>query len=125
MIITNFINKINRLIIKERETIIYVFIIILVGLISFFLGKLSVLKDKIPEYREDNGFYSIVDINNDISSEVIDNKAKKYVASKNGKLYYSISCALSSRIKEENKIWFASKEDAEKYGLSLSSSCKE
>jgi hypothetical protein len=47
-----------------------------------------------------------------------------YVASKNGSKYYLPTCASANRIKEENKIWFISKEEAEAAGYTPSSTCK-
>lgn len=41
-----------------------------------------------------------------------------FVASKSGKKYYSIDSAQGKKIKEENRVYFASKEDAEKAGFS-------
>jgi len=47
--------------------------------------------------------------------------AGEYVASRSGKTYYLVTC--SNRIKEENKIFFATAEDAEKAGLTPSKTC--
>ncbi len=47
-----------------------------------------------------------------------------YVASKSGAKYYLPSCGTVSRIKEENRVYFATKADAEKAGYQPSSSCK-
>lgn len=41
---------------------------------------------------------------------------KQIVASKNGETYYYVWCSGANRIKEENKIYFNSKEEAEKAG---------
>lgn len=48
----------------------------------------------------------------------------KYVASKNGTKYYLPACGSAARIKEENKIYFMTKEEAEAAGYSPSSTCK-
>lgn len=48
----------------------------------------------------------------------------KYVASKSGTRYYLPNCAGVSRIKEENKVWFATKEEAESRGLLPAANCK-
>lgn len=48
----------------------------------------------------------------------------KYVASKNGTKYYLATCSGAKRIKDENKVWFASVEDAKASGRTLSSTCK-
>ena len=47
-----------------------------------------------------------------------------YVASKSGKRYYLPDCAGVSRIKEENKVWFKTKVDAESRGYSPAANCK-
>lgn len=46
------------------------------------------------------------------------------VASKNGSKYYLISCSGAKRISEANKIYFATEQDAKDAGLSPSSTCK-
>lgn len=50
--------------------------------------------------------------------------AKTYVASKSGTKYHLPWCSGAKRIKEENKIYFATKEDAEKAGYSPAANCK-
>ncbi len=47
----------------------------------------------------------------------------KYVASKHGKRYYLPSCSGAARIKDSNKIWFATVEDAQKAGLTPADNC--
>lgn len=47
-----------------------------------------------------------------------------YVASKSGKAYHLPWCPGAARIKEENKIWFASKEEAEAKGYTAAKNCK-
>ncbi|KND47406.1 MAG: hypothetical protein AB199_03180 [Parcubacteria bacterium C7867-004] len=49
---------------------------------------------------------------------------KVYVASKNGTKYYLPSCGSVKRIKEENKVWFATKEEAAAAGYEPSATCK-
>lgn len=46
-----------------------------------------------------------------------------FVASKNGTKYYLSSCSGAGRIKESNKVWFTSKEDAETAGYTPASNC--
>jgi len=50
---------------------------------------------------------------------------KLYVASKNSNLYHHKDCPSVSRIKEENKVWFATPEAAEQAGLSPSKCTEE
>lgn len=47
----------------------------------------------------------------------------KVVASKNGTKYYLPNCPSVKRIKEENKIWFASIEEAKQAGYSPAANC--
>ena len=46
-----------------------------------------------------------------------------YMASKNGTKYYLPSCSSSKRIKEENRIWFDTKEEAEAAGYGPAANC--
>ena len=47
-----------------------------------------------------------------------------YVASKNGEAYYLPWCGGVKRIKEENRVWFASKIEAESAGYRPAKNCK-
>lgn len=46
-----------------------------------------------------------------------------YMASKNGTKYYLPTCGTAKRIKEENRIWFATKEEAEAAGFGPAANC--
>jgi len=48
----------------------------------------------------------------------------QYVASRNGTAYYLPWCGGVSRINEENKVWFATKEEAEAKGYRPAKNCK-
>jgi len=133
MSIPNLSGKIKGLDSIDKVTILYSFIIILVGLASFGLGRLSV-----GDLQSANSEVSIIDggiatsINSASVVPIVTNdkvvpvnsSINKYVASKNGKLYYTASCAGAKRIKPENQIWFKDASDAQKQGLTLSKSCK-
>jgi hypothetical protein len=47
-----------------------------------------------------------------------------YMASKSGSKYYLPSCSGAKRIKEENEVWFKTKEEAEKAGYGPAAGCK-
>jgi len=47
-----------------------------------------------------------------------------YVGSKTGKIYHLPWCSGAKRIKEENKIWFSSKTEAEQSGYAPAGNCK-
>lgn len=46
-----------------------------------------------------------------------------YVAAKTGSVYYLPTCSGAKRIKEENKVWFQTKADAEAKGYQPAKSC--
>ena len=46
-----------------------------------------------------------------------------FLASINGKAYYPKDCAAANRIKEENRIWFNTKEEAELQGYQPAQNC--
>lgn len=51
------------------------------------------------------------------------NGEKTYVASKNGARYHYPWCSGAQNIKEENKLWFATKEAAEAAGYTPAQNC--
>jgi len=130
MSIPNLIHKIKSKTGIDKVTIMYLFIIVGVGIGSFGLGRISIddkieTKSNVPSNQEFIVFENhIIEGDNDASKTQIQSIEKKYVASKNGKMYYSVGCSGAKRIKTENQIWFATKEDAEKSGYTLSSTCK-
>ncbi len=122
--INNIYNKEKGLLIKNDFFIII--LMFLVGLSSFGLGKLSSFeKKKIPISilnTQESMYASVLE-----SSKEPDKKdaTKKgiIVASKSGTKYYYSWCSGVNRIKEENKIWFDSTEEARARGLTPASGC--
>lgn len=128
--IYHFKNKIKGLQTGNRNLILHILVIILVSVGSFFLGRMSNSKlsnekayivnggeegsQKVTLYPKSSKITSL-----DSSTQV----ENKYVASKNGKLYYRVGCGSSSRIKEENKVFFDSTQSAEQAGFQASESC--
>jgi len=127
MSITDFFNKIKGKNLLDKLTIFYIIIIILVAMGSFGLGV--IYDSNKQNYKEDNNYSASgwTATGGPTAEELENSKNKKkfYVASKNSKIYYNVNCSGAKRIKEENKIWFSSREEAEKSGLTLATSCKE
>ncbi len=127
MSIHNLPDKIKRYTGLDHITLINILIIILVGFSAFGLGRLSV-KNNTPGdlgasiYKAE--VVGNVTTNNSTNIPASKVSGGKYVASKNGKLYYTANCSGVKRIKDSNKIWFETAIEAEKYGLTLSSTCK-
>lgn len=49
--------------------------------------------------------------------------AHNFLASKNGTKYYPVGCGAASRIKEENKVWFDTEQDAQLQGYTRTTAC--
>ncbi len=100
-------------------------IIILVALLSFGIGRLSVTGDREPikiEYDPtltESSTPSVSQTANVINA--IGNT--EVVASKNSSKYHYPYCAGAKQIKEENKIVFASPSAAEASGFTLAANC--
>jgi hypothetical protein len=126
MSIPNLYNKIKSYIAIDKSQILYFLVIIGVGISSFGLGRLSAVSKENQSKNLPADSYILG--NTITQNEINDMNAnqmgeKKYVASKNGKIYYSAGCSGAKRIKPENEVWFGSKEDAEKSGYKPSTSC--
>jgi hypothetical protein len=130
MSINDFSNKIKGKLGIDSTTIMCLFVLILVAVSSFGLGRLSTYSSNSSDTKPDNESIQVVksEIGKSGEAEILSEdgvqEKKMYVASKNGKLYYSIGCSGAKRISEKNAIWFASANDAEKAGYSIASSCK-
>jgi len=132
---------------QKGKDIMIVFIVVLVGLSSFGLGRLS--KNEVNtglkiEYTDQqantiNTIKSFENKNLNLNSQnisqvntentqkvpVVPNSiGKSFFASSRGQKYYSIGCSAGKTIKQENRIYFFTNEEAEKAGYELSSSCK-
>ncbi len=110
------VKKVKTRIKPFENDLIIVIIIILVTFTAFGLYRLAELRgNKAPITIErktaigEGGFL---------------NTEKLFVASKNGTKYYYPWCSGVSRIKEENKVWFSSSDEAKKAGLEPAANCK-
>ena len=119
---------------EKGKDIMTIAIVILVGISSFFLGRLSNQTSSNGLKIENIGLQAsaigaIVPNNDQISlnpsiSEKTNNDSRgSYFASKKGKKYYSTGCSAGKTIKQENRIYFSTTIEAEKAGFTLSSSC--
>ncbi len=98
----------------KSEEIILVSVIILTAFIGFALGRISALREeKFPIKIESGEFPGVQE------GSVI----KSFVGSKNGAVYHYPSCPGAQQIKEENKIYFSSRDEAEKAGYRPAANC--
>ena len=128
-IMTNWIKS------EKGKDILIVVIIILVGLASFELGRLSKengssgIKIEYPTQLESQSASAILsqnypNTNTKISPTVSNSGNKTFFASSKGNKYYTISCSAGKTIKQENRVYFATGEEAQAAGYTLSSSCR-
>jgi hypothetical protein len=112
---------------QKGKDLMIVSIVILVSICSFYLGRLS--KETTTnglkiEYNSQETSVLPKNIQNPSISEKINNNGEgSYFASKRGKKYYTFGCSAGKTIKQENKIYFQTSNEAEKAGYSLASSC--
>jgi len=127
--------KIKQFLESEKgKDVMTIVIVILVGICSFYLGRLSnqTSTDGLKiEYKEqeasaigantpNNG---PIRLNPSISEKTNNDSRGSYFASKKGKKYYPNGCSAGKTIKQENRIYFSTTTEAEKAGFILSSSC--
>ena len=120
-----------------------VLLIIGVALVSFFLGRESIHEQLYQNAtvgsspmteREQKGTQETATVQmadsaptSTITSEVAPSgqtTTGSYVASKSGTKYYLPWCGGVKRIKDENKVWFKTKDEAEGAGYSPAANCK-
>lgn len=122
----------------NSETLLVLIIVATAG-VSFYLGRTSVqsvAEKPVSFHNQSAQAVSATDtspVEATTSPKVSENPPSKqalsaeevvYVASKNGTKYHLPWCAGAKQIKEENKITFASKEEAQKAGYTPASNCK-
>lgn len=59
-----------------------------------------------------------------VSDKIVNPTGSNFVASINGSAYYPVNCKAAEKIKEENKIWFGSAEEAETQGYKPAQNCR-
>ena len=121
------VNNIPEILSSRKATnTALVIILVLLGLTSFGLGKLS---------EKNTDKVGILECTNEVSGEKNEPKTvstvvsslhnnAQYVASRNGTKYHFPWCSGAKRIKAENLIYFKTKEDAERAGYGPASNCK-
>ena len=120
---------------EKGKDILIVIIVILVGLGSFELGRLSKensssgVKIEYSNQAEDQGASAVLSENSlqtatKISSTIQSSAGKNFFASSRGSKYYTISCSAGKTIKQENRVYFTTGEEAQQAGYALSSSCQ-
>ena len=118
--------KIKQFLESEKgKDVLVVLIVILVGLGSFTLGRLSKnssnagIKIEYIDQTISQGANVVSAIN---STEKSTNDGKNFFASSRGRKYYPLGCAAGKTIKQENRVYFNNSGEAESAGYEVSSS---
>lgn len=128
--VSNFLRNVKNWFTPREGELFLVAVVILLALASFGLGRLSVLRgEKFPiQFIEPQNQEAAVlgAATPPPHSEGGPPKTgdKLYVASKNGSAYHFPWCSGAQRIKESNKIYFPSREEAEKAGYRPAANCE-
>lgn len=148
MRLTETLKKINTSLVSISDIPKDIFVfgaILLIGSGAFMVGRISVgeteRKNELKITSPSNTSASVgqVDLGTNSSSSESNSprlfkashqttnfqeKSGMYVGSKNGRVYHLPSCSGSKRIKDENKVWFKDKQDAEARGYKPAANCK-
>lgn len=104
-------------IIKNQDRIVLCVGIVLIALIAFGLGRLSIgIGEKLePIVIEDAEIFK-AQIGETIINQKEEIKEGIFVGSRNSNLYHLPNCSAARKIKKENETWFKSVEEAQKRG---------
>lgn len=114
------------------DSIFYGLLILCVGITSFGLGRWSDTPEVTPKAEpaaiimstDDPDILQDTNIQHDSSNaNVSASREGKFVGSVNSDKYHLPYCSGAQRIKEANKVWFASKEDAASQGYAPAGNC--
>jgi len=117
---------------KGHDTALVVAVVLL-GACSFGLGRLSANQKALDPIvlRVPMAQMATVQAIQESRSEAVEapstalpTEQGQFVASKNGSVYHLPWCSGAQRIKEENKVWFATKGAAETAGYRPAANCK-
>lgn len=131
--LTNPIEKFKGWLKTNQRDLFLAALVFLIGMASFGLGRLSVLwpaKEpiKIDEAVGNDETGRTAPVNNSIkpsdsSAPTSPSAQGNFVASRNGSSYHLPFCPGAKQIKEENKIWFESAEEAKAAGYKPAGNC--
>jgi hypothetical protein len=123
----------NTALLRKLEPFLLPAIVLLVGLTAFGLGRLSALDTAgprlvitMPPGSQAAGVVEAGVLQGSgprQSESAAGESSKKYVASKSGSKYYLPTCSGATRIKEENKVYFATIAEAQAAGYAPAANC--
>ena len=113
-----------------KKNLFLISLVVLISLFSYQLGRISGPKDE-PIKIEGGSIQEIfqpdsnIRINTDDANRGVERIDFRVVVSKNSDKYHFLWCSGAERIKEENKVYFNSEEEAIKAGYTLAGNCSK
>lgn len=125
MSLANKIIKVKEFIKENKKELFISASFILIAFIAFGLGRISALEEqKYPIWFEEVGEKAITSPAKIFNENLGGQANKTLVGSKNSDIYYYAWCSGAKKIKEENKIYFSSKQEAKKLGYKPAGNCE-
>ena len=131
------IEELNLQVKDPRKTYFVILIVILAAGAAFGLGRLSKIEEgrvpvKFSQWQATTTQQQVLGVlqtagqpaSADPPAGRAETSAGKYVGSKNSDIYHFPWCPGALRIKEENKVWFETKEAAKTAGYRPAGNCK-
>jgi len=128
--------KVKKFLKENRNDLLLASLVFFVGAASFGLGRLSVIWPEKEPVVIENSESRIQNLENDVVTapphadpdsgfHILDSPHGVYVASRNGSSYHLPACPGALRIKAENRVWFQTKEAAERAGYRPAGNCPD
>ena len=106
------------------DTFFYTLVVLLVGVTSFGLGRSASFTDSPVEEPASITMTEVTPVaSSGLATATDASRIGQFVASKNGSKYHFPWCPGAQQMKEENKIWFDSKEIAQAQGYAPAANC--
>lgn len=125
MSIQDIQDKINVFI--ANDAIFYSCLIVVVGVVSFLLGRESQLDFKVSPLEKEDNKSLLIETSDEGEESTLDNtllaESDTVVGSVNGTKYHLPWCAGAQRILPENLITFSSTKEAKEAGYTPASNC--
>lgn len=138
--LTDLIKKIKTLFKEHGRDLSLALLVFLTSVASFGLGRLSAIwpekepvridqPNKVDTSSAKGGLDETAAVSDftkrsDPSTSPISSSHGNFVASKNGSSYHLPTCPGAKQIKEENKIWFKTAEEARRAGYKPAGNCQ-
>ena len=124
--LTDLLQKIKPFLKDNQRDLYLAALVFLVSTASFGLGRLSVIwpqKEPIVIENQESRIMKQGSDGSDQPAQILDSSRSNYVASRNGSSYHLPDCPGAKQIKEENKIWFQTADEAKRAGYKPAGNC--